>query len=207
MSSPEHLCPYCGRPLQWVADRWFGRGTFECEQCGEFPDMTAPASRPQSAIPPAAQRPVPRHDGRPRLLLVDDSAEYRDLYALALEQTATVITASSGEDALAIAGAEHFDVIVLDVMMPGLDGWQTCKRLKSNPATRTVPVIMLTSLDGLDVPATATRLGAASVLIKPCSVERLSIAIREAIAQAGVFQPPTSATSPSASFGPHEPQS
>jgi len=70
---------------------------------------------------------------------------------------------------------------VLDVMMPGMDGWQTCERLKANPTTSTIPVIMLTSLDGLDVPETAQRVGAAYVLIKPCSVERLAYAIRLAV--------------------------
>jgi DNA-binding response OmpR family regulator len=115
------------------------------------------------------------------VLLVDDSAEYRDLYALMLEHTATVITASRGEDALTIASTRPLDAIVLDVMMPGLDGWQTCERLKSNPLTQSIPVIMLTSLDGLDVPATAARVGAAYVLIKPCPVDRLALAIKAAL--------------------------
>jgi len=120
-------------------------------------------------------------DPWPQVLLVDDSAEYRDLYAVALEETATVLTASRGEDALAIATEQPLDAIVLDVMMPGMDGWQTCERLKANPTTSTIPVIMLTSLDGLDVPETAQRVGAAYVLIKPCSVERLAYAIRLAV--------------------------
>jgi len=120
-------------------------------------------------------------DPRPQVLLVDDSAEYRDLYSVALEETATVLTASRGEDALAIATEQPLDAIVLDVMMPGMDGWQTCERLKANPTTSTIPVIMLTSLDGLDVPETAQRVGAAYVLIKPCSVERLAYAIRLAV--------------------------
>ena len=184
-------CPYCGRPLQWVAERWFGRGTFECEQCGDFPDMTPSGERPALPPPaPAAVAPPPprRRDGRPRVLLVDDSREYRDFYAVLLEQMAAVVTASTGEDAIALATQQPFDAIVLDVLMPGLDGWQTCAMLKSNPSTATVPVIMLTSLDGLDVPATASRLGAASVLIKPCSVERLAVAIREAMTQSGSLQ-------------------
>jgi len=191
-----HDCPYCGRPLQWVAERWFGRGTFECEQCGDFPDMTPPADRPAIPSAPPAVAPSPRRrDGRPRVLLVDDSVEYRDLYALMLEQTATVITASSGEEAIARAAAESFDAIVLDVLMPGMDGWETCALLKSTPATATVPVIMLTSLDGLDVPATASRVGAASVLIKPCPVDRLAVAIRDAMAQHRVLQSASSLAS------------
>jgi CheY-like chemotaxis protein len=187
-----HTCPYCGRPLRWISQRWFGRGTYECEECGDFPDLTTPITStpgrqtpaPAPAPTPAIGRPVMRvraYDKRPHVLLVDDSAEYRDLYAVMLEQTATVTTASRGEDALIIASTQRFDAIVLDVMMPGLDGWQTCERLKANPLTRSIPVIMLTSLDGLDVPETAARVGAAFVLIKPCSVERLALAIKSAV--------------------------
>jgi DNA-binding response OmpR family regulator len=53
--------------------------------------------------------------------------------------------------------------------------------LKANPVTSAIPVIMLTSLDGLDVPETAARVGAAYVIIKPCPVERLALAIRAAL--------------------------
>ena len=177
---PAHTCPYCGRELHWIPQRWFGRGTYECVQCGDFPDLTATGPIDPQAFASTGPHGS-HHDDRPRVLLVDDSAEYRDLYALMLEQTASVITASSGEDALALAATEPIDAIVLDVMMPGLDGWQTCERLKADPATSGIPVIMLTSLDGLGVPETAARLGAAYVLIKPCPVERLAIAIREAL--------------------------
>jgi CheY-like chemotaxis protein len=181
-----HRCPYCGQPLHWVAQRWFGRGTYECDRCGDFPDLAAPVDRTSDPAPSTTARAFPaaarRHrDDRPVVLLVDDSAEYRDLYALMLEHTATVITASRGEDALTIASTRPLDAIVLDVMMPGLDGWQTCERLKSNPLTQSIPVIMLTSLDGLDVPATAARVGAAYVLIKPCPVDRLALAIKAAL--------------------------
>jgi len=185
MSETHHTysCPYCGRPLQWVAHGWFGRGTFDCEQCGDFPDM-APASsstpRPRESFAAAGGARLRRGE-RPRVLLVDDSDEYRDLYATMLADVATVTTAARGEEALAIAGVERFDAIVLDVMMPGLDGWQTCERLKSAPATQQIPVIMLTSFDGLDVPETALRVGAASVVIKPCSIERLTLAIQAAL--------------------------
>jgi len=180
-----HACPYCGRTLRWISQRVSGRGTYECEQCGDFPDLTDPldpavvALHPSLRPPPLGPRKHP--EGGPRVLLVDDSAEYRELYTILLEGKATVVTASSGEEALAIAATQPVDVIVLDVMMPGMDGWQTCERLKADPATSGIPVVMLTSLDGLGVPETAARLGAAFVLIKPCPAERLVIAIKEAL--------------------------
>ena len=184
MSETPLACPYCGRALDWVPQRWFGRGSFTCGRCGEFPDLAAaPGSgrAPAQHTGYAAASAVPHHDGRPRVLLVDDSAEYRDLYALMLEHTATVITASRGDDAIAMACTQVLDAIVLDVMMPGMDGWQTCERLKASPLTTGIPVILLTALDGLDVPARAEQVGAVAVLIKPCSPERLALAIGAAV--------------------------
>ncbi len=182
-TSNRHFCPYCGQPLHWIAHGWAGNGTYECDRCGEFPDVAAQTHGPVPLEPARAADPLAARRGarRPRVLLVDDTPEYRDLYAVMLDETATVITASSGVEALAVAAAERPDVIVLDVMMPGMDGWQTCERLKADPATRAIPVIMLTSLDGLDVPATAARVGAAYVVLKPGPVERLTRAIQEAL--------------------------
>ncbi|MCC7415937.1 MAG: response regulator [Acidobacteria bacterium] len=180
-SSGEALaCPYCGQALEWVPRRWFGRGAFRCGRCGEFPDLTPAAGPARAAALPQPPPPIAGSD-RPRVLLVDDSAEFRDLYALMLEQTATVVTASRGEDALMLACAERLDAIVLDVMMPGMDGWRTCERLKANPLTSGIPVIMLTSWDGPDVPRRAERAGAAAVLIKPCRLEQLIAAIAAAL--------------------------
>jgi CheY-like chemotaxis protein len=174
---PSNLaCPYCGRPLRWVPFRWFNRGSYQCTTCGDFPDMTnqvAPATPPLH-VPPT-------HGDRPRVLLVDDSKEHRDLYALMLESTATVITAARGPDALAIASSAHVDVIVLDVLMPIMNGWEVCARLKANPLTRRIPVIMLTSLDGSDASEPALRAGAAAVLMKPCPIERLAATIESVV--------------------------
>jgi CheY-like chemotaxis protein len=180
-SGTSLACPYCRRELRWVPKRWFGRGAYECRRCGEFPDLTG-AARTPAAAPTALPAGVGAlHDDRPRVLLVDDSAECRDLYALMLEQTAAVLTTSRGEDALTIACTHRLDAIVLDVMMPGMDGWRTCERLKANPLSSGIPVIMLTSWDGPDVPARAERVGASAVLIKPCPLERLVIAIEAAV--------------------------
>jgi DNA-binding response OmpR family regulator len=176
-------CPYCDRPLRWVPGRWFGRGCFECDQCGEFPDLRHTAASPEITRESKISRPrVPRKDGdRPRVLLVDDSPEQNDLYALMLEPTASVSTVSSGEDALAIAIADPPDAIVLDVLMREMDGWEVCRRLKANPITAAIPVIMLTALEEAELMAQARRVGAAAVLTKPCPAERLALAIAVAI--------------------------
>ena len=170
-------CPYCKRRLRYVANRWFGHNVFECEQCGDFPDfrsasVVAPARGERAvSVRPTASLALPR------VLLVDDSDDQRNLYAAMLAATASVATAARGEDALELAAADRPDVIVLDVMMPGMDGWQTCEHLKANPLTKSIPIVMLTSLDGIDVPARARKAGAIAVLMKPCPVERLVLTI------------------------------
>jgi CheY-like chemotaxis protein len=173
-------CPYCGRPLRYVANRWFGQNVFECEQCGDFPDFRTALT---SAAESGASRRTAAKAGRgalPRVLLVDDSDEQRTLYAEMLGPTAEVVTASRGEHALALAAADPPDIIILDVMMPGMDGWETCERLKAQPVTAAIPIIMLTSLDGVDVPARAREAGAMAVLMKPCPPERLMLTINGA---------------------------
>jgi DNA-binding response OmpR family regulator len=169
-----------------VPSRWFGHGCFECEHCGEFPDFRHPTGRAATprALNGSARRIPPKRDDRPRVLLVDDSIEQCGLYALMLEPTATVITAARGEEALGIAATEALDAIVLDVMMPGMDGWEVCRRLKENPATSGIPVILLTSLDGVEAAAPGHRVGAAAVLMKPCPAERLAVAIEAAVRSA-----------------------
>jgi CheY-like chemotaxis protein len=176
-------CPYCGRPVLWIPNRWFGRGCFHCEQCGDFADFRDGAGA--SGLAQAADdAPAPAHakaDDRLRVLLVDDSSEHRDLYAMMLEDVARVVTASRGEDALVMAGAEPPDAIILDVMMPGLDGWRVCQCLRSNAVTARIPVIMLTSMDTDDIAERARAAGADAVLLKPCPVERLVAALNESL--------------------------
>lgn len=176
-------CPYCGREVHWVPNRWFGRGCFHCEQCGDFPDFRGVGAVAGAGAAPAAtpMPPAAKHDDRLRVLLVDDSSEHRDLYAMMLEDFAHVVTASRGEDALVMAGAEPPDAIILDVMMPGLNGWQVCQCLSSNPITARIPVIMLTSSDDGDLTARARQAGASAVLAKPCPVERLVLTLNESI--------------------------
>jgi DNA-binding response OmpR family regulator len=152
-----------------VPNRWFGRSVFSCQQCGDFPDYSTGVAAWTSS----------KH--QPRVLLVDDSLEHLELYRTMLETAAVVRTAARGEEALAIAGVEPLDVVVLDVMMPGMDGWEVCRVLKERRETAALPVVMLTSLDAVDVPARARELGAAAVLMKPCPVDRLLLVLNACV--------------------------
>ena len=81
------------------------------------------------------------------VLIVDDEDDVRAITKMGLEMAAgwTVLTASCGEEALAIATDNQLDVILLDVMMPDMDGVATLKQLKANPVTQQIPVILATA--------------------------------------------------------------
>jgi CheY-like chemotaxis protein len=96
-----------------------------------------------------------------------------------------VLTASRGEEALAIAAKEPLDAIVLDVTTPGMNGWTVCERLKTSPLTSDVPVIVLTLDEGAVTVGRAERAGATAILAKPCPVDRLTFAIDLAIRTRG----------------------
>ena len=85
------------------------------------------------------------------LLLVDDCVTERDLYELVLRPNFQILTAGRGVEGLAVAVAKRPDVIILDVMMPGIDGWETCTRIKGHPVTSNIPVILLTGSDDRDL--------------------------------------------------------
>jgi two-component system, cell cycle response regulator len=103
-----------------------------------------------------------------RVLVVDDvEPNVRLLEAKLQHEYYTVLTANSGEAAIAIAHAENPDVILLDVMMPGLDGFETCKRLKDDHATRHIPVVMVTALDQREDRVRGLAAGADDFLSKP----------------------------------------
>jgi CheY-like chemotaxis protein len=131
---------------------------------------------------PSQMGPTMNHTtARPTVLLVDDCIAQRDLYELVLAPEFTVLTASRGSDALTLAAREHPDVVVLDVMMPGLDGWETCTRLKTDPVTADTPVVLLTGSNDVDLSQHAVAVGADAILNKPCSadmlVQRLHVAV------------------------------
>ena len=103
-----------------------------------------------------------------RILVVDDiEANVRLLQAKLSAEYYDVLTAPDGYTALAAAAAEQPDLILLDVMMPGLDGFEVCRRLKAGAATRHIPVVMVTALDGREDRITGLEAGADDFLTKP----------------------------------------
>jgi len=79
------------------------------------------------------------------ILVVDDEQDIRHLVALILEAAGyTVTQAASGLEALNIINAQTFDLVILDIMMPEIDGWEVCRQIKSRQQTRNLPILILT---------------------------------------------------------------
>ena len=103
-----------------------------------------------------------------RILVVDDiEANVRLLEAKLSAEYYEVLTASDGPTALAMAATEKPDIVLLDVMMPGMDGFQVCRRLKDDPETRHIPVVLVTALDGRSDRVAGLEAGADEFLTKP----------------------------------------
>jgi signal transduction histidine kinase len=114
-----------------------------------------------------------------RVLIVDDERRNLDLLKIMLQSDGYFLrTASSGEEALAIVASEPPDLILLDVMMPGMDGYEAAGKIKANPATKNIPVIMLTALDDRNARMLGLSAGAEDFLTKPVDRAELSVRVR-----------------------------
>jgi two-component system cell cycle response regulator len=114
-----------------------------------------------------------------RVLVVDDvPANVKLLEARLSAEYFDVITAMSGSEALAICGKAECDIVLLDVMMPDMDGFEVCKRIKANPSTHHIPVVMVTALDSPSDRVKGLEAGADDFLTKPVSDVALIARVR-----------------------------
>jgi two-component system OmpR family response regulator len=123
-----------------------------------------------------------------RLLLVEDDAKMAALVRRGLTENGTAIDiAAKGEDALWLARAHDYDAIVLDVMLPGLDGFATCASLRARGVW--APVLMLTARDAVEDRVAGLDAGADDYLIKPFSLAELRARLRALIRRGGAERP------------------
>ena len=119
-----------------------------------------------------------------RVLVVDDDPLTLEILATILDlEEFTVLTAADGESALAILADTPVDAVVLDVMMPGIDGYETCRRIKADPATADLPVVLLTARDRAVDRRRGEDAGCDAYLTKPFSplqlIELLGATVRK----------------------------
>jgi CheY-like chemotaxis protein len=117
-----------------------------------------------------------------KILVVDDEALLRAMLRDALEEAGyAVVLAENGRDGIASAKADRPDCILLDVMMPGLDGYETCAAIKADPDLADIPVLLISATTDLRVIDRAEQAGAAEVLPKPVPMEQLQQALAIAL--------------------------
>jgi CheY-like chemotaxis protein len=122
--------------------------------------------------------------GKGRVLVVDDNQASRRLLELHLTDSGfQVLTAESGERCLELAATEGPEVILLDIQMPGMDGIETCRRLKQDPDTQHVPILFVTNFSD-DEPTAIEALGAGGndLIAKDCSQEILAVRVASQVA-------------------------
>jgi two-component system OmpR family response regulator len=119
----------------------------------------------------------------PRVLVVDDEPNIRELVQVALKfHGCAVTTGATGNDALRLAESDHPDLIVLDVMLPDIDGFEVCRRLRASD--NEVPIIFLTARDTTSESITGLTLGGDDYITKPFSVEALAARVRAVLRRA-----------------------
>jgi two-component system, OmpR family, alkaline phosphatase synthesis response regulator PhoP len=139
------------------------------------PTKPAAAPRPAPDAPPVIAPEADLADSS--ILIVDDNAQNLELLHAYLEELGcTVRTAADGLEALASIEADQPDLVLLDVMMPRMSGFQACAKIKSNPATRDIPIIMVTALNEVGDVERAVESGADDFLTKP--VNKLELLTR-----------------------------
>ncbi len=122
-----------------------------------------------------------------KILLAEDEEDIQRLATLGLQRKGDwqILMAADGEECLRLAEREQPDVILLDVMMPKLDGFETCQRLKGNPATKNIPVIFLTASTQQGETTRGLSVGAIGYLHKPFDPVQLRQQVLDLLAKSG----------------------
>ncbi len=128
------------------------------------------------------------HLSRGRVLLVDDEEDNRTLLSDSLEaHRYEIIQAHNGYDALEKIAAQPADVVLLDLMMPGMDGFEVCRRLKKNPATASIPVLLITALSERQERLMGIAAGANDFLNKPVDIQDVILRVGNAVQSKRLF--------------------
>jgi len=188
------VCPHCATPLrlscascqQVLQPEWQA-----CPYCGAAtarPAAVPPIAAPRVATP--APSPAPR---RFEVLVVDDDQDFRRLIALQLHQSdlpLAVTLAADGAEALHLAEQHPPDLVLLDVVMPQLDGFEVCARLRANLRTAFVPILMLTACDDTAQRERGFVVGTDDYIGKPFSHSELIARVRRTLQRTYGYQPP-----------------
>ena len=120
-----------------------------------------------------------------RILVVDDDNAINELIKINLELLGyEVITAYNGLQGYTLAKQELPDLIILDIMMPDVDGYTVAKRVRENPETKDIPILMLTAMGQLEDKVKGFDIGVDDYLVKPFEMEELKVRVRALLKRA-----------------------
>ena len=189
LKTPAEVAHVAGERICRAVEQRFSEEPTLCIGMASFPvdapDREGLLNKTMSALRQALQTPnrqifyyarpiVEQSDDRPRVLIVDDdSRNVKLLEGYLVPERYNVLKACSGEEALTLLGKSEVDLMLLDIMMPGLDGYEVCKRVKTRESTRFIPVILITALDDLQAKVRGIEAGADEFLSKPANREEL----------------------------------
>ena len=117
------------------------------------------------------------------ILIVDDDSDILELLSFHLSKDYNVVCANDGSEALVKINS-NFDLIILDVMMPMLNGFDVCKTIKKNPETSNIPVIFLTAKNSTDDEYEGLNIGAVDYIVKPISIKTLLLRVKNIVGNA-----------------------
>ncbi|HLJ81820.1 MAG TPA: PAS domain S-box protein, partial [Ktedonobacterales bacterium] len=183
-SHVQGVTPFVEEALRWLPEPPLpalplGEGTAAVTVAAAALDGYVPnvGAQPDGAIGPGADdtsaSATQVHTESATILVADDNADMRAYLARLLSARWDVRTVANGADALAAASAQPPDLILADVMMPGMDGFALVAALRDNPRTRALPVILLSARAGEEATVEGLRAGADDYLIKPFSAREL----------------------------------
>ena len=176
------LCPACDARFLVEVDRHGGISARVLADAGSNQDAEVAAPMPINID-------VEKGNGD-TILVVDDSPTIRRVASLILNKNGyRVLTANTGEEGLTVAQNDKPQLILLDINMPGIGGYETCKRLRLNKTTHHIPVVMLSGKDGLFDQVKGYQAGSSKYLTKPCDARAMLTAVRQLLSR------PTATTS------------
>lgn len=164
-STGMEAIPYVEEALRWLPEESGRVDERMNERVGEWENSSAPFTHTHLPIHPS---PHP-----PKILLVDDNADMRDYLKRLLNERWQVETAANGAIALALIQQQLPDLVLTDVMMPQVDGFQLLKTLRADPITQSIPIILLSARAGEEATVEGLEAGADDYLIKPFSAREL----------------------------------
>lgn len=150
-------------------------------------EISRPSWTRSAIVPPA---PAAASRGRKRILVVDDEKDLVDLITYNLGRNGyDHLSAGNGNDAIQIAQREKPDLIILDLMLPGIDGTEVARRLKNDPQTASIPIIMLTAKSEETDVVVGLTLGADDYVTKPFSVKILLARLKTVLRRSDPDEP------------------